>query len=130
MAKFKLASFRKDRQAVAAVVPVDDLFGRLTRRIELPADIAAAVTRPEGDVTLVPAGGEIDRSQVSSVLLFRTTPVELELTYSDLSSADSYHCAAVVRVQVAVVPELSELQSFRKTVLGEPLPEEVVSPCV
>jgi len=118
MAKFKLSSFRKDRQAVAAVVPVDDLFGRLTRRIELPADIAAAVTRPEGDVTLVPAGGEIDRSQVSSVLLFRTTPVELELTYSDLSSADSYQCTAVVRVQVAVAPELSELQSFRKTVLG------------
>ena len=118
MPKFKLAQFVKDPQVVAGLAEASDLFGRFTRHVDLPGGFGAAVTQPEGDVIVVQAGGRVDRASCTQAMLFRTTPLPVELKYTELPTVDGYRCTASVRVLVAVSAEPGELRSFRKTLLG------------
>jgi len=118
MPKFELAQFARDPQVVAGLAGANDLFGRFTRHVDLPADVAAAVTQPEGDMIVVQAGGRVDRASCTQAMLFRTAPLPVELKYTELPTVDGYRCTASVRVLIAVSPEPGELRSFRKTLLG------------
>ena len=118
MPKLKLAQFVRDPEVVAGLTEANDLFGRFTRHVDLPGDVAAAVTQLEGDVIVVQAGGRIDRASCTQAMLFRTTPLSVELKYTELPTVDGYRCTASVRALIAVSPEPGELRSFRKTLLG------------
>jgi hypothetical protein len=113
-----LKPFFKQPSAVAVVRGASDLFGLLTRTLELPPGWAALVVRQAGDLVLVRPGGEVTGDGVSEVLMYRTGPLDLELAFEGIASSDGYQCDARVRVQVALVSEPADLTAFRKTVMG------------
>jgi hypothetical protein len=113
-----LKSFIADPNFVAMRVAASDLFGVLTRRVELPTDCAAIVWRDGGAIDVAPEGSEIDGRAVREVVFVRTTPMNFEFAESDLESADGHACEAVVRIALSVVPERADLESFTRSILG------------
>lgn len=103
---------------VALRVPAGEVFGLLSRRLNLPAQWAALVGREGGDRAVVRAGGIVDGTDAESVLFVRTTPVEIAIEEDGILSSDKYACRAEVRLRVSVIPERGELLSFEKQVLG------------
>jgi len=104
--------------AVAAVLPADDVFGFLSRRIELPQGVAALVTRKTGDHRVCPAGGELDGDGAAEVLFVRTTLVDLSWVEERVDSADRFLATVQVEQRVTIAAERGELLSFRKQIMG------------
>jgi len=113
-----LMKFTKQAGSVALVRAGRDLFGLLTRSVDLPPGWAALVTRQVGDAIYVRPGAQVGHDDVADVLFVRTTPLDLEFTIEGLTSSDGYQCTAHGRVQVELVTEPVELKSFRETVMG------------
>jgi len=104
--------------AVAAIVPADDVFGFLSRRIHLPQGVAALVTRKTGDHRVCRAGGDLDGDEAAEVLFVRTTPVDLSWVEERVDSADQFLATVQVEQRVSIAAERGELLSFRKQIMG------------
>ncbi len=117
-AKFDPQPFFRRTEHVALHVAADEVFGLLTRSLDLPGVWAALVKRDTGDYGVVPSGARVNGSDAEDVLFVRTTPVEVALTETGLRSRDHFECVAEVRAGVCVVPQRSELISFHKRILG------------
>jgi len=101
------------------LVPAGDLFGMITRTFDLPASWAALVTTEAGTQRVVPAGGVIEAiADLEDVLLFRTTPMQLEFSIVDVAAADGFRCSVAVTIHACSISERSEIASFRRSVLG------------
>jgi hypothetical protein len=118
VSRFDPQAFFQRIENVALRVPASEIFGLLSRRLNLPAQWAALVGRDGGDHTLVRAGGNVDGTDAESILFIRTTPVELTVNEDGILSRDKYSCRAEVSLKLSIIPERGELLSFEKQVLG------------
>lgn len=116
--KFDLRQFAASADTVAAAVPADQLFGLLSRSLELPRGWGALTAAEHGDDTVVSAGGRVSADGVRDLLFFRVTPLTLTFQERDLTSSDEYLCDAKVVVTVAVVADRSDLLSLRNGLMG------------
>jgi len=116
--KVDLDQFFKETDAVAVVSPAADLFSLLSRKLQLPPDLAALVTRKAGDRILTAPGGEVAGDDVTEVMFVRIAPLELSFERAGLATKGDYLCQAAVTFSVSVVPERGEAESFRSAVLG------------
>lgn len=116
--KFDPAEFFASPLAVAALVPADDVFGFLSRRVELPTGVAALVTRERGDERLCAPGSEVDGSGLAEVLFARAQSMEVSWTEERVVSADGFRADAHVSLRVTTVAQRGELSSFRDRVVG------------
>ena len=60
----------------------------------------------------------IEGSDLSELFIFRSQPIDLTFEMAKLPASDSYLCDVRVQVQVALVPERSDLESFRDRVIA------------
>jgi hypothetical protein len=116
--KFDPQRFFAEPAAVAAVATADELFGFLSRKVNLPPGVAALVTRRQGDHQVCPDGGELNGDNATEVLFVRTRPVELSWTEERITSADKFQATATIELQVTPVAERGEMLGFRKEILG------------
>lgn len=116
--KFNPETFFRQPDTVAAVVAAAELFGLLKRSLDLPPAWTALVRRATGDHVLVKPGNLVESTGAEEVLFARTTPVQLELSETEVTTGDRFQCEAQVELTLRLIPERSELLSFGKTVLG------------
>ncbi|MCH9016986.1 MAG: hypothetical protein IIB89_04375 [Chloroflexi bacterium] len=116
--KFDLQSFLARPDGVAALMSASDLFGLLKRSFDLPASWAALVTRETGDHTVVQPGAVVSSDDADDVLFVRTSPIDVRLTEEGVATKDRFQCRVDVQLRLSIVPERSELQSFRGAILG------------
>jgi hypothetical protein len=118
MLRFNAEQIFQQGDTVAVQARSADLFSLFHRRMDLPAQWAALVTRSTGEQVMVPSGGIIESDKVDEVLLLRTSPVMLEFEEQGLTSADQFQCRAQVTVRVVPVADRGEVLAFRKNMLG------------
>ncbi len=116
--KFDPRLFFQEASNVALHVEASELFGLLSRSLDLPAQWAALVRRSTGDQVVVEAGGVVDGADVEDVLFFRVTPIEISFDEDGVVTRDRFSCKAVGTLHVSVMPERGELVSFSKSVVG------------
>ncbi|MFQ5591180.1 MAG: SPFH domain-containing protein [Phycisphaerae bacterium] len=110
--------FLSHGDSIALQVPASEIFGLLTRSLHLPTDWTALVTLQTGHHVVVPCGGCIESTDAVDVMFVRVSPIDLAFDVTDLVTRDRYVCRAHVRARVSVIPERTELLSFKKQVLG------------
>lgn len=120
MSKQKLdpKTFLQSPEAIAAVFDPGEMFSLLTRSFDIETSQAALVERDQGDRIVCSPGDSISADGVTDVMLVRTTPIAVQLDGMIVSSADDYQCPATVTFNVSLVTEPSELNAFRKVVVG------------
>ena len=116
--KFDPHLFFQEASNVALHVEASELFGLLTRSLDLPAQWGALVRRSTGDQVVIAAGGVVGGADVEDVLFFRVTPIEINFEEEGIVTRDRFSCTAAGTLSVSVIPERSELVSFLKSVLG------------
>ena len=116
--KFDPHLFFQEASNVALHVEASELFGLLTRSLDLPAQWAALVRRSTGDQIVVPAGGVVDGTDIEDVLFIRVTPIEINFAEEGIVTRDRFSCQAAGSLHVSVMPERGELVSFLKSVVG------------
>jgi len=116
--RFDLERFFADPRAVAAVARADDVFGFLTRRIQLPPGVAALVSREQGDESVCPPASELAGEGVRELLFIRSEGIDLTWVEEAVASADRFQADVHVTVRVTPVAERGELSSFRTQILG------------
>ncbi len=117
-AQFDVETFSRHPDRVARLARSQDVFSIMRRRIELPPGCVALMWREAGRPRLVSEGGSIASDGVSELLFVRTAPFELHYDVPGLRSADGYDFSASVDLAVRIVPERTELEMLRKSVLG------------
>ena len=116
--RFDLNRLNRDPQLVACAALADDLFSFINRQVSVPASCAALVYAGAGHPRVVGAGRTVDSGDVRELFFVRTVPFELEYRFDGLPSQDGHEFAARVKLSVQPVPERTELEAFRRTVLG------------
>ncbi len=115
--KFDPQQFLQQVDHVALSVAAEEVFGFLRRSFDLPPSWAALLTRETGDLVLVGPGGQIEATDIDSLMFVRVTPLDVSVI-EEVTSKDGFQCRASVSIKVGVIPERSELESFQKTLLG------------
>lgn len=110
--------FFRAPDAVAIVAAPADLFGLLNRTYDLAPDLAALVVGEHGERKVCPPGTKVDADGAVEILIVRTVP--LAVTWDNLTarSIDHYQCSARITLRVSLVPDASELNGFRRNVIG------------
>ncbi len=103
---------------VALYVPADELFGLLKRSLDLPAQWAALTARSAGDHVVTPPGGIVEGADAEDILFVRTTPFDIELSEEGIVTKDRLGCRTDLRLRLSIIPERTELLSFRKSVVA------------
>lgn len=116
--KFDPHLFFQSADNVALHVAGEELFGFLSRSLDLPAAWAAMVRRSTGDHAVVRAGEVIDGTDADDVLFVRTTPLDVTIEEDQLASRDGFQCRAIIKLRLRVIPERGELVSFTDKLLG------------
>jgi hypothetical protein len=116
--KFDPNLFFQVTDNAALHVPAAELFGFLSRALDMPSSWAALLHRNTGDHVVVSAGGVVEGDDLEDVLFVRVTPIEVTCEETGIISRDQFACRANVRLRVVVVPERSEMLSFQQQVLG------------
>lgn len=116
--RLDLDRLNRDPSLVACAASADEVFSFLTRQISVPASCVALVRGPSGQPAVLSAGKEIDKDRATELLFVRATPFELEYAISGLPSKDGYECSASVQMTVQIAPERTELEAFRRSLLG------------
>ena len=65
-----------------------------------------------------PPGKPIESGDVRELLIVRTVPFHLEYFFQGLVSKDGYDFTASIKMSVRVVPDRTELEAFRRNILG------------
>ncbi|MCH8146494.1 MAG: hypothetical protein IH987_00650 [Planctomycetes bacterium] len=116
--KFDPQRFFDGADNIALNVSASEVFGLLTRTLDLPGFWAALITRTAGDQIVVQPGANIPRAGAEDIMFVRVSPVDVSIETEGLVSRDHFQGNAAVDVKVSVVPEAGDLQSFQKHVLG------------
>ncbi len=116
--KFDPASFFQRVENIALHVAASELFGWLSRTLDLPPQWAALITRKTGEQQVVRPGGTLDGDDAEGVMFIRVSPFDIVIEDSGLASQDGFTCNAEVGLRLSVIPERSELASFLRAVLG------------
>ncbi len=116
--KLNLENFFRDASAVAALLPAAEVFGFLTRSINLPSAWAALACDEHGGQRAVAPGAVLVREGADEVLLVRVTPLDVHITEDGLLSKDRYQCRASLDLRLTLIPERSEMSSFRNALVG------------
>ena len=116
--KFDPQQFFNGTDNIALNVSASEVFGLLTRTLDLPGFWAALITRSAGDQIVVQPGGNIPRAGAEDIMFVRVSPVDVSIRTEGLVSRDHFQGNATVDVKVSVVPEAGDLQSFQKHLLG------------
>ncbi|MHC4697024.1 MAG: SPFH domain-containing protein, partial [Planctomycetota bacterium] len=116
--QFDPQRFLSHTDSVALHVPASEIFGLLTRSLNLPAKWAALVTRKTGDHAVVAEGGTVESADADEVMFARVSPIDLAIEEADIITRDRFSCRANVRLRVCLIPERGELLSFVQRVLG------------
>src|SRR5437762_9274150 len=110
-------TFFRDPGNLALRLPADELFGVLSRRIELPPSFTALVVRDD-QTTALPSRGVIEARGVIEVVLIRSSPIPLTFQPPDLESADGFACPATLGMTLQLACERPDLEVFARTILG------------
>ncbi len=116
--QFDPQRFLSHTDSVALHVPASEIFGLLTRSLDLPAKWAALVGRETGDHAVVPEGGTVESADAEDVMFARVSPIDLVIEEADIITRDRFSCRAEVELRVSLIPERGELLSFMQRVLG------------
>ncbi|MCA9250023.1 MAG: hypothetical protein KDA54_02730 [Phycisphaerales bacterium] len=104
--------------SVAVSVPAEAIFGVFKRTFDLPAGFAAKSVSRDGVHRVHRPGQVIEGGELSELLIFRSQPIDLTFEMYKVPASDHYLCDVRVQVQVAVVPERADLDSFRDRVIA------------
>lgn len=114
--KFDPQLFFQRAENIALYVPASEVFSLMKRSLDLPGAWAALVTGQAGDDTVIPTGASMDGTDVEDILFIRITANDITLEFDGLRSHDGFDFRADVQLRVRVIPERSELVSFRNSV--------------
>lgn len=116
--QFDIEKFGRQPDTIAQLVRPDDVFSLMRRRVGLPPACAALVWGKSGQAQHVSSGASIEADGAAEILFVRTSPVDLHYEVLGLRSEDGYDFSATVELTVCAVPERSELDLLRKSLLG------------
>lgn len=114
--KFDPQLFFQHAENVGLYVPASEVFSLMKRSLDLPGAWAALVTGQAGDDTVIPVGASMDGVDVEDILFIRITANDITLELDALRSRDGFDFRADVQLRVRVIPERSELVSFRNSI--------------
>ncbi len=116
--KFDPTKFFASPEAVAALVDDAEIFSLLNRRITLPPDVTALVTRNGAGQVVCPPGNELDGEGVSAVLFVRTAPINLSWTFERVNTSDHFQAEVHVGLRVRPSGDRGELMSLGDQLIG------------
>lgn len=111
---FDLTQFARDPRLVLACIPAEEIFGLMTRSVELPAEVACCLRDASGLGRWITTG-RLERGTAEELWFVRLLPMGLLFSFSGLSTK-SGHLADVglqVRVRVDRRPGGLEAMSHR-----------------
>lgn len=116
--RFDLDMLNRDPQLIALAALADDVFSFLNRQVTIPASCVGLVYADSSQPKLVDAGRPVESGNVRELLIARTVPFHLEYFFNNLASQDGYQFSASVKLSVRLVPDRTELEAFRRNILG------------
>ncbi len=116
--RFDIEALSSPGELVARLAQADDVFSFLNRQVVVPTSAVVLAYRSTGHPSVAASGAVIESGDVRELLFVRTVPFELEYSFDGLRSRDGFDCAATVSLSVQAVAERTELEAFRRTVLG------------
>ena len=116
--RFDLDLLTRDPALVAKAALAEDVFSFLTRQITVPAGCIALAFGKSSQPALVSTGRTIDAGDVRELLFVKTCAFELAYELDCLRSSDGHEFAASAKITVQLVPERTELEAFRRNLLG------------
>jgi hypothetical protein len=117
-AAFDITVLNRDPELVAALVQAGDVFSLLVRQVVVPPPCVGLVWTTARQPRLAPGGSVVESGDVRELLLARTTSFSLDFTAGRLTSKDGFDFSATASVAVQIIPERTELASFRHALLG------------
>ncbi|MEE8171229.1 MAG: hypothetical protein V3T70_11845, partial [Phycisphaerae bacterium] len=96
-----LQTFFRDPKFIAVRLAASDVFGLLTRHVDLPSDCAALVFQDDGTRMVASPGSTIESRGVRDLVAIRTAPIRLAFEERGLESSDGHECTAVLRVAIS-----------------------------
>lgn len=118
MTRFEIDRLTRDADLVAHAAAPDELFSFLSRQVTVPPSYAALVESHAGQPYVVSAGRAIEADGLREALFVRTTPFEFAYEFDGFESSDGFPFRGNVAMTVFVVPERTELLSFKRDVMG------------
>ena len=118
MTRFDLDNFTRSADIVADTALPDELFGFISRQVAVPPGCVALVEPVAGQPYIVPGGGVLGADGMREVTIVRLGPYEFEYAFADFHSSDGFPFTGAVELTVAVVPDRTELLSFKRALLG------------
>lgn len=118
MTRFDPKNFFAGAANVALVAAAKELFGLLSRELDLPGSWSALVRRTAGDDILCPPGGCVDGEDADDILFARATPLELAFEIPKSISKDGHDVTGELVLRVRIAAERSDLHSFRSEVVA------------
>ena len=116
--QFNIETFFRDGASVAAVAPVEQLFGFMKRSLTLPNLFGAIVGYRNGERKVYPPGSEVNGADAVDVLLVQASKLNVYSHIPFLQSADKFVCDAAVWLPLRIPFERTELEAFRDKVMG------------
>lgn len=116
--RFDLDLLTRDPALVAKAAFAEDVFSFLTRQLSVPAGCVALTFGNAGQPSLASSGRTIDAGDVRELLFAKTCAFELAYELDGLRSSDGHEFSASAKIMVQLVPERTELEAFRRNVLG------------
>ena len=116
--RFDLDLLTRDPALVAQAALAEDVFSFLTRQIVVPAGCVALAFGESSQPALVSTGRTIEAGDVRELFFARICAFDLVYELDALRSSDGHDFSASATISVQLVPERTELEAFRKSVLG------------
>jgi hypothetical protein len=116
--RFELDNLTRDENLIAHAVTPSELFSFLSRQVLVPPSCIALVETHAGQPYIVSAGKPVEADGMREALFVRTVPFEFEYDFADFESSDGFRFTGRVELTICVVPDRTELVSFKRELLG------------
>ncbi|MCB9853707.1 MAG: hypothetical protein H6819_11470 [Phycisphaerales bacterium] len=116
--RFELDNLTRDNDLIAQAAFPNELFSFMTRQAVVPPTCVALVETHGGQPYLVSAGKPVEAEGTREVLFVRCVPFEFSYEFADFESSDGFRFSGRVDLTVSVVPDRTELASFKRELVG------------
>ncbi len=116
--RFELDNLTRDENLIAHAATASELFTFLSRQVIVPTACVALVETNAGQPYIVSAGKPVEADGLREALFVRTVPFEFEYDFTDFESSDGFRFTGRAELSICVVPDRTELVSFKRELLG------------
>jgi hypothetical protein len=111
-------TFFQHNDVIAIIVRANDKSAPSPDEIAVDHQSAGLLVDRHGQRTLIQPDSTVRLDQSSSLLIVRTSPVELVFRVDSIAALDGFHVTGDIRLRIAPLIEASELAALQNTLMG------------